>query len=338
MRPAGDDDRDGAPGGGGEAVWPAGRELPDELAVRAACVACGLAWRIHRSLAGFRLRCRCDAWVDVPGPAPAAALPAAGGAGATALAPSGTGAGLPARHPIRSRHRLETWDGRPLVPDAGGVWTLRHASVDTRRRWIDRTLIELVLMVGAFVVPALVVHFAASGRERALWLPIADVASGLLVLVAAQSHRGLAFEGLRGASIRHFAEAAVVTAAMVGLARLWLLALQGSMPDAFEDQLAVLRDSLGVPMTLFVVGLTPGIFEELAFRGLIQGRLAVLTGPVPGALIGGVTFALAHGVTACFPIHALIGVYLSFLRLRSRSLLPGMLLHFSYNSALVLLA
>ena len=48
-------------------------------------------------------------------------------------------------------------------------------------------------------------------------------------------------------------------------------------------------------------------------------------------------FALAHGVTLAFPIHLALGLYLGSLRARSGSLLPGMLFHMLYNTAVVCL-
>ena len=48
-------------------------------------------------------------------------------------------------------------------------------------------------------------------------------------------------------------------------------------------------------------------------------------------------FALAHGVGLGLPFHVGGGFYLCWLRARSGSLYPGMLLHFLYNGALVVI-
>jgi membrane protease YdiL (CAAX protease family) len=105
--------------------------------------------------------------------------------------------------------------------------------------------------------------------------------------------------------------------------------------EAWESEIQELRETLGRPLLLFVIGFCPGVFEELAFRGLLQGRLTALLGRNQAILATGAAFALAHGVTMAFPIHLSIGVYLCWLRARSGSLLPGMLLHAAYNSVLV---
>ena len=40
---------------------------------------------------------------------------------------------------------------------------------------------------------------------------------------------------------------------------------------------------------------------------------------------------------AVLPIHLALGLYLGWLRQRAGSLLPGMLMHFTYNGAIVVL-
>ena len=48
-------------------TWPEGRELADDECVQTSCAACGIRWRIHDRLSGFRLKCSCDEWLEVPG-------------------------------------------------------------------------------------------------------------------------------------------------------------------------------------------------------------------------------------------------------------------------------
>jgi membrane protease YdiL (CAAX protease family) len=123
---------------------------------------------------------------------------------------------------------------------------------------------------------------------------------------------------------------------MVLGAELWV----GLLRDAFagwEQEMVALRKQLGIPLLLFVMALCPGVFEELAFRGLLQGRLAALLGRNQAIWATGAAFALAHGVTLGFPFHVTGGVYLCWLRARCDSLLPGMLLHMAYNATLVMI-
>ena len=127
----------------------------------------------------------------------------------------------------------------------------------------------------------------------------------------------------------------VATALFLGAALAWLAVLRAAGPELDADELGDLRAELGIAMTLFTVALCPAIIEELAFRGLLQGRIAALWGERQSILLTGVAFALGHGVTAASPLHLGLGLYLGSLRARSGSLLPGMVLHFCYNAVLV---
>ena len=68
---------------------------------------------------------------------------------------------------------------------------------------------------------------------------------------------------------------------------------------------------------------------------MLQGRLIALYGRNLGLFVTATAFALVHGQPAVLPIHLSLGLYLGWLRERSNSLLPGMLMHFLYNGTLV---
>ncbi len=106
---------------------------------------------------------------------------------------------------------------------------------------------------------------------------------------------------------------------------------------AEDDMLTPIVEHLGTTLSLCVIAAAPAIFEEIAFRGLLQARLAALLGRYTGILTTAMLFALAHGISYASPLHLAIGVYLGFLRDRCGSLLPGMLLHALYNGSIVLM-
>jgi len=230
-----------------------------------------------------------------------------------------------------SRARREIAAARPQEPGA-----LLLGSARDRARWTDRTIIELALMMLAFIGPSLYLMVGTIGDERAVLTPLAGVATSLLVFLIALGSHSYAFQGLRWTHPKYFAEALVGTGVALGFAWLWLQFLTMRPGVTMEDPFGPLEEKIGLGMVIFVVGVVPGIFEEIAFRGLVQGRLTVLFGRSQGILITGLAFALAHGgITLAFPIHAGIGIYLCWLRARCGSLLPGMLLHFLYNTTLV---
>ncbi len=100
-------------------------------------------------------------------------------------------------------------------------------------------------------------------------------------------------------------------------------------------QMSELFRSLGqggrmLPLAL-VIGITPGIFEELLFRGYLQTGLTRRWGPLAGVSAASFAFAIFH----VDPVHAagvlLIGVYLGWVYWASGSLFPAMLGHFFNN-------
>jgi len=308
------------------AFWPADRRFPEEELVHETCAGCGLHWHIHVDLSAGRLQCRCGTWVEVP------SRPGDQVAGLLASGISPQHAPLiVAREPTPTPRAIV----RPTTTGSDGA--LRHASVHAQQRWTDRTLLELFFLMLAFLGPQLLIHVGASGDHRAVLQPLGSLVSSVLVFVIAFSSRSLAFQAFRWTRLRYFAEAFLATGAWLGFAYAWLALVKASMPGLdYEDPFKPLADEVGIAMVIFMVGVVPGIFEELAFRGLVQGRLDVLFGRKESILLTGAAFALAHGITLAFPVHMGIGIYLCWLRTRSGSLLPGMLLHFSYNTSLVL--
>jgi membrane protease YdiL (CAAX protease family) len=70
--------------------------------------------------------------------------------------------------------------------------------------------------------------------------------------------------------------------------------------------------------------------EELTYRGVGYSLLSRF-GRWPAILLVGLLFGLAHGLVVALPIIVLFGCVLAWLRSRTRSVLPGMLLHAAFN-------
>ena len=84
-----------------------------------------------------------------------------------------------------------------------------------------------------------------------------------------------------------------------------------------------------------LISIMPAIFEELAFRGVIQSGLERVLGEREAWLIQAALFSVLHLLPMMFPSHFVMGLCFGYMRLRTRSLYPGMILHASWN-ALVL--
>ena len=88
--------------------------------------------------------------------------------------------------------------------------------------------------------------------------------------------------------------------------------------------------------SMFVlISVMPAVFEELAFRGVIQSTLEHVFDKREAWLIQAALFSVLHLLPMAFPSHFLMGLSFGCLRLRSKSLYPGMVLHATWN-ALVL--
>jgi CAAX protease family protein len=85
-----------------------------------------------------------------------------------------------------------------------------------------------------------------------------------------------------------------------------------------------------------VVAIVAPIVEELTFRGLGY-RLLEPFGRWTAILLVGLLFGLAHGLVEALPILAAFGSGLAYLRMRTGSVYPGMIVHAAFNS-LVLIA
>ena len=81
-----------------------------------------------------------------------------------------------------------------------------------------------------------------------------------------------------------------------------------------------------------MVSLAPAVFEELAFRGFIQGRLGSLMGPREAVAVQAAMFSVLHMSPMVFPSHFVFGVVLGGLRRTTGSLYPGMVIHGLWNA------
>jgi hypothetical protein len=70
--------------------------------------------------------------------------------------------------------------------------------------------------------------------------------------------------------------------------------------------------------------------EELTFRGLGYSLLARF-GTVPAIVLVGILFGLSHGLLLDLPVLVIFGCVLAWVRVRTGSVFPGMVLHGLFN-------
>ncbi|WP_237228624.1 ABC transporter permease subunit/CPBP intramembrane protease [Rubinisphaera sp. JC750] len=120
--------------------------------------------------------------------------------------------------------------------------------------------------------------------------------------------------------------------------------IRGIDPEQLENVEQLLAGWKSVPtwLVLLTLGVVPGVCEECFFRGYLFNGLRDHFKPLGTILITAVAFGLFHVVLAggaaperLLP-STLMGILLGWVRLRSGSLLPSILLHVVHNSSLLL--
>lgn len=84
-------------------------------------------------------------------------------------------------------------------------------------------------------------------------------------------------------------------------------------------------------LSTLAIGVVGPIVEELMYRGLGYFLLSPF-GHWAAIVITGLTFALAHGILAGIPVFFVIGAGLAYLRYRTNSIVPPILVHVAFNS------
>ncbi|HXY80636.1 MAG TPA: type II CAAX endopeptidase family protein [Gaiellaceae bacterium] len=88
---------------------------------------------------------------------------------------------------------------------------------------------------------------------------------------------------------------------------------------------------------LVLFALVAPFVEELTFRGLGQSLLRFL-GRWPSIVLAGLSFGLAHGLVEALLVLVPFGVALAWVRDRTRSVYPGMVVHGLFNAIALIAA
>lgn len=147
--------------------------------------------------------------------------------------------------------------------------------------------------------------------------------------------------GLRAAPLSSYLLAPLIAASAVILVNAYA-DLQGEFLPAPPGMEEMIRDllteqQLSMVAALFLFALSPGICEELLWRGAFQGELEPSRRPWRTVLTVGFFFGVFHlSIYRLIPT-ALVGVALAVLRYRCGSIFPCMLVHTIYNAIIFLL-
>jgi sodium transport system permease protein len=117
----------------------------------------------------------------------------------------------------------------------------------------------------------------------------------------------------------------------------WLMPPPRELVEAMRQLVKPRGGDRPLVVSLFVLAVTPAVCEEALFRGpILQGLRRRF--PVPAAcLVTGLLFGVLHGDVWRFVPTSLLGTLLSWVTVRSGSIVPAMVLHACNNGVLVAL-
>jgi ABC-2 type transport system permease protein/sodium transport system permease protein len=151
-----------------------------------------------------------------------------------------------------------------------------------------------------------------------------------------------------GLGLKSAGSVELVAAALLGLAlwpvahELFLAGVDIGVAAFGEEQVTkakrLLDELQSVPagVVLVTLALVPGVIEELCFRGFLFSSLRTAMSAWQTVVVSAVLFGLFHEVLGPgrFLPSAFLGLVLGWVRLRTRSVLPCMVLHTVHNSLL----
>jgi len=198
---------------------------------------------------------------------------------------------------------------------------------------IDWLPIDLRLAIMALITALLfgVLPLAAAAVNRL------QLREGFRLLPAS----GLAFAAALalGLSLWAFAHEVVVLQGTIGL-----VSFSEEQIEAARRILAQMRSELSPVHVLLALAVVPAVCEEFFFRGYLLSALATRMSSRSAVLLSGLLFGLFHllvtdrlAVERFLP-STLLGLVLGWVCVRTRSIVPGMLLHAAHNGLLMMIS
>jgi membrane protease YdiL (CAAX protease family) len=108
---------------------------------------------------------------------------------------------------------------------------------------------------------------------------------------------------------------------------------QGLVPDGWDSS----RAAPFIANFVVVAGVAPFV-EELTYRGLGFAAVRDAYGAVAAIVVTALAFGLAHGLVVALPVLTIFGLILAWLRLRTDSVYPTMMLHALFNGIALIAA
>ena len=131
---------------------------------------------------------------------------------------------------------------------------------------------------------------------------------------------------------------------LAALAAIWVLGAilniflkageeQGLVPDGWDSSRAA-----PFVANFVVVAMVAPFVEELTYRGLGYAAVRDGYGATAAIIVTAIAFGLAHGLVVALPVLAIFGAILAWLRFKTDSLYPSIILHGVFNGAALIAA
>jgi len=171
------------------------------------------------------------------------------------------------------------------------------------------------------------------------WIDVMATVSQALIVLVAVATRYSKLEFLlkfHGGSLRDALVLILIAVVFVALATGYFKLLEYLGVPIYTATSMFVAAEWPLWAIFLLVSIAPAVLEELAFRGVIQSSLERMLNARDAWLIQAALFSVLHLHPLMFPSHFLMGLCFGYMRRRSRSIYPGMLLHACWNALVVL--
>jgi uncharacterized protein len=198
----------------------------------------------------------------------------------------------------------------------------------------QRKLVSLTIFFGVYLLVCLVSTFTKYIRGVIPLLVADGVLSAFtlvyVILFWAELKKLFRWKTFSPAKIAVYATTAITGAVIIHYAVRWLNKTIFNTESYYYYAFSHLKYARLV--TILVVALQPAIFEELAFRGVMQEGLNKITDPKQAIFIAAFLFSLLHMSFISFFWLMPFALWLGYLRNREQTIWYGMIIHFCFNT------
>lgn len=229
--------------------------------------------------------------------------------------------------------QFRKWLRRPTVFIAN-AWFLMAAAGQSIVGYLVAFLAQVFALFGAGLSGEALVHTANAAYEiGVLALPVIWYAS---------AHEGvdqsMRLKPPRPSAMIYAALAAFAGVIMVNnLGTWWMLLIESLGGQLYASTVPIPTTPQELTTSILLVGVIPGVCEELFFRGALMGAWE-RKGSKLALIITSALFAMLHGSILGLPTQLLMGFVLGYIVLISDSLYTGMIYHTVHNSVMLILA